>query len=195
MSNFKRKKSVGQRGSRTHGWGNPKKHRNKGSRGGKGKAGKFGQKMTYIMKYEPERIGLKGFNAKTTKKHVCANVRDADRLAGKAKVIDLSKFGYDKLLGKGEIARALEVTVTFCSAHAKEKIEAAGGKVIAQVVAEEEPKAAPAGKPAAAAKGARAKGAKEKPAKAAKEEEVAVDAQTDAGAAEIEEADDGEEDA
>jgi large subunit ribosomal protein L15 len=168
MGRFKRKKVVKQRGHRTHGWGNPKKHRNKGSRGGKGLAGKFGQKMTYILKHDPDRIGLKGFNAKTSRKHRCTNIRDADRLAGKNKAIDLGKFGYDKLLGKGEIARALEITVTYCSAKAKEKVEAAGGKVIAEFTAEEEEvKEAPK---AASPASAKAKSQKEKPAKAPKEE-------------------------
>lgn len=192
MGRFKRKKVVKQRGHRTHGWGSPKKHRNKGSRGGKGMAGKFGQKMTYILKHDPNRIGLKGFNAKTTKKRKCANVRDADRLAGKSKSVDLSTLGYDKLLGKGEIGRALEITVAYCSAKARDKVEAAGGKVIAEFSEEES-------KDAAAAPKAKAPSPKGKPAKAAKgdapaETEVEVDSQTDEGAA-IAAEDDGEEDA
>jgi large subunit ribosomal protein L15 len=148
MSKFKRKKVEGQRGGRTHGWGNPKKHRNKGSRGGKGKAGKFGQMMTRILKYEPERIGFKGFNAKTSKKHRSINLRDAERLAGKDKVIDLSKFGYAKLLGRGEIGRALEIKVDFCSKNAKEKVEAAGGKIISDIPVKEKKSAGQAKKAA-----------------------------------------------
>jgi large subunit ribosomal protein L15 len=170
MSKFKRKKVEGQRGGRTHGWGNPKKHRNKGSRGGKGKAGKFGQMMTRILKNEPERIGYKGFNAKTSKKHKSINLRDAERIAGKEKSIDLSKFGYAKLLGRGEVKRALDITVDFCSKNAKEKVEAAGGKVTVNVVVEKKPKVQPAGKPAAANKGKPAK--EEAPAEEDDDEDV-----------------------
>ncbi|MFH0956308.1 MAG: uL15m family ribosomal protein [Candidatus Aenigmatarchaeota archaeon] len=137
MGNFKRKKCVGQRGGRTYGWGNPKKHRNKGSRGGKGRAGNMGHKMTGILKNEPWRIGVKGFNAKTPNRHKGINLRDVDRLAGKEKAIDLGKFGYGKLLGRGEIARALEIKVDFFSKKAKEKVEAAGGKVVSDVPAKE----------------------------------------------------------
>jgi large subunit ribosomal protein L15 len=131
---MKRKKVVKQRGHRTHGWGSPKKHRGTGSRGGTGKAGKFGQMMTRILKYERERIGIHGFTAKTTRKIRTINLREAVRLAGKEKKIDLAALGYDKLLGTGEIKRPLEIKVDYFSKSAKEKVEAAGGKIVSDAV-------------------------------------------------------------
>jgi len=132
-----KKKVDKQRGHRTHGWGSPKKHRGKGSRGGKGWAGSEGHRMTHILKYARDRIGKHGFTAKTTKKFNTVNLREVAKLAGKEKKIDLSKFGYDKLLGTGEIKVALEIKVDYFSAGAKEKVEAAGGKIISDAVQEE----------------------------------------------------------
>ncbi len=129
----KRKKVVKQRGHRTHGWGSPKKHRGSGSRGGKGWAGSEGHRMTYILKYARDRIGAKGFKSKTGRTMKAINLREADMIAGKEKKIDLSKLGYDKLLGTGEIKRPLEIKVDYYSKKAKEKVEAAGGKIVSDV--------------------------------------------------------------
>ena len=41
----------------------------------------------------------------------------------------LGEMGYDKLLGKGRIDRAINITVAEASARAIEKVEAAGGSV------------------------------------------------------------------
>lgn len=132
-----RKKVDKQRGHRTHGWGSPKKHRGKGSRGGKGWAGSEGHRKTYILKYARDRIGKHGFKAKTTKKFNTVNLREVVKLAGKEKKIDLSKFGYDKLLSTGEIKKALEIKVDYFSFRAKEKVEAAGGKIVSDALNEE----------------------------------------------------------
>ncbi|MBN1896932.1 MAG: uL15 family ribosomal protein [Candidatus Aenigmarchaeota archaeon] len=129
-----RKKVVKQRGHRTHGYGSPKKHRGKGSRGGKGWAGSEGHRMTYILKYARDRIGKIGFAAKTTKKFNTVNLREVVKLAGKEKKIDLAKFGYDKLLGTGEIKVPLVIKVDYCSAGAKAKVEAAGGKIVSDAI-------------------------------------------------------------
>ena len=43
--------------------------------------------------------------------------------------INLSEMGFDKLLGRGSIDRALRITVNEASAKAIEKVEAAGGTV------------------------------------------------------------------
>jgi large subunit ribosomal protein L15 len=140
-----RKKVVKQRGHRTHGWGSPKKHRGKGSRGGRGMAGSEGHRMTYILKYARDRIGAHGFKSKRIKNIKSINVREAEKIAGKEKKLDLTSMGYDKLLGNGAITKALEIKVDYCSKSAKAKVEAAGGKVIAQFSGEkEEPQEAPA---------------------------------------------------
>lgn len=125
-----RKKVVKQRGHRTHGYGSPKKHRGKGNRGGKGWAGSEGHRKTFILKYARERIGKHGFTAKTTKKFKTINLREAAKLAGNGKSIDLSKFGYNKLLGTGSVNVPLEIKVEYFSVKAREKVEAAGGKIL-----------------------------------------------------------------
>ena len=43
--------------------------------------------------------------------------------------IDLEKIGYTKLLSQGEVTYKLTVKIHSASAKAKEKLEAAGGKV------------------------------------------------------------------
>ena len=43
--------------------------------------------------------------------------------------VNLTEMGYDKLLGRGSIERALKITVSEASAKAIQKVEAAGGSV------------------------------------------------------------------
>ncbi len=59
---------------------------------------------------------------------------DLQRIALKKglREIDLSKLGYGKLLGRGEIKQKLTVKVEKFSASAKEKLEKAGGKLISK---------------------------------------------------------------
>jgi large subunit ribosomal protein L15 len=132
-----RKKVVRQKGHRTHGYGSPKKHRGKGSRGGRGMAGSEGHRMTHILKYARDRIGRRGFKSKTGKKLRAINLREVVKLAGKEKKIDLTALGYDKLLGTGEIRKPLEIKVDYYSAGAKEKVEASKGKIVSDAVVEE----------------------------------------------------------
>jgi large subunit ribosomal protein L15 len=134
---MKRKKVIRQRGHRTHGYGSPKKHRGKGSRGGRGWAGSEGHRKTFILKYARERIGRQGFVPKTAGKIRTINLREVVGLAGKEKKIDLGALGYDKLLGKGEIKKPLEIKVDYFSKGAKEKVETAGGKIVSDAVVEE----------------------------------------------------------
>ena len=43
--------------------------------------------------------------------------------------INLTEMGFDKLLGRGSIDRALSITVNEASAKAIQKVEAAGGSI------------------------------------------------------------------
>jgi len=127
------KKVSRQRGHRTYGYGSPKKHRGKGSRGGTGMAGSEGHRKTFLLKYRPGYGGKRGFKCKTGKKLKSINLRNLEKMAGSGKKIDLKAMGYDKVLGTGEIKAPLEVKADFFSANAKEKIEKAGGKAIGSV--------------------------------------------------------------
>ncbi|MFH0832662.1 MAG: uL15m family ribosomal protein [Candidatus Aenigmatarchaeota archaeon] len=120
-----RKKNERMRGSKTHGYGSKKKHRGKGSKGGKGYGGSTQQKRSYILRYEPNHFGHKGFNS-LRKKNNIINVGDLEKLGNE---IDLITMGYDKLLSKGDISKPIIVRVKKFSKMAKEKIEKAGGRV------------------------------------------------------------------
>jgi len=126
----KKKKVRKMRGSRTHGYGSKKKHRGKGSKGGKGYAGSHKHKYIKIVKYEPWHFGKKGF-VSLKKKDKIINIVDLVKISEKINkdVIDLSELGYDKLLAKGKIDKKIHVKVKKISKKAKEKIEKAGGTV------------------------------------------------------------------
>jgi len=128
-----------QRGSRTHGFGRVGQHRGGGMRGGHGKAGFHKHKWTYVIKYEPDYFGKKGFTSpKNLKRKVnVINVGVLDELAEKLSMkregklfIDLESFGYTKLLGAGKVTKPLIVKAPSCSKSAAEKIREAGGQVL-----------------------------------------------------------------
>jgi len=115
------------RGRTSHGGGHKKKRRGKGSQGGRGYGGSHKHKFSYITTVEPDHYGYKGFFSRGKKLKVI-NVMDIAKMHGSE--IDLGKLGYEKLLGKGTISRAVTVKVDQASAQAKEKIEKAGGMVL-----------------------------------------------------------------
>ena len=82
------------------------------------------------LKYMPGHWGMHGFNRHPGLRVVnssinlgqVAEIADGDS-------IDLSEMGFDKLLGRGSIDRALTIKVTEASAKAIQKVEAAGGSI------------------------------------------------------------------
>jgi len=130
------KKARKFRGKREQGYGSHKRHRGKGSRGGRGAAGMHKHKWSYTVKYEPDHFGKHGFILpKSVSKEVKAiNVNELEKMAEGKKKIDLTKIGYNKVLGDGKINAPLEIIAESFSKKAVKKIEAAGGKaVVAQV--------------------------------------------------------------
>jgi large subunit ribosomal protein L15 len=145
------KKSRKKRGSRTHGWGAGKKHRGAGNRGGRGRAGmgKRGQqRKTLPLSQGKKPVGKIANNnqgmrvvLERVKKSNVLNLVDlqnnmekwtAEGKAEKTKTgfsIDLEKIGYTKLLSQGEVTFKLNIKINSASAKAKEKLEAAGGKI------------------------------------------------------------------
>jgi len=131
-----------KRGSRTHGWGRVGQHRAGGSRGGHGKAGFHKHKWTYMIKYEPDYFGKRGFTSpKSLKRKVnVINVGTLDELAEKLSTekkkdklfIDLKSLGYTKLLGTGKVTKPLIVKATSCSKSAAAKIKEAGGQILVE---------------------------------------------------------------
>jgi len=139
---FRRKKVIKQRGSKTYGWGSMKKHRGAGNRGGRGMAGTGKRadtkKPTIINTYGNKYFGKKGFTKHNKKEKRAITLKQIQYMINKKEIqkkgslyiIDLKKFGYDKLLGSGIINNKVEITASRASERAIEKIRKAGGKII-----------------------------------------------------------------
>ena len=109
-----------------------KKWRGKGHRGGKGLSGSKKHRKSWILRYKKDHLGKRGFIPKTSKSVKSVNLRDLENLAGEKKEIVLADFGYDKVLGSGKLTKKLNVKAKSFSRQAKEKIEKAGGKALAE---------------------------------------------------------------
>ncbi len=126
----KRKKIEKKRGTRTCGMGTMKKWRGKGHRGGKGYSGSKKHRKSWILRYEREHLGKRGFIPKTSRPVRAINLKELETLAGNRNEIDLSELGYDKVLGFGKVTKKLVVKARAFSRLAKERIEKAGGKAV-----------------------------------------------------------------
>ncbi len=126
------KKTSKYRGSRTHGCGSHKKRRGAGSRGGRGMTGAKAHRFIKFLKEKPGHIGKYGFTSHISKDMKTINLCELERLADRMglKEVKLKDLGYDKLLGKGTISKPITVHVDLISVKAREKLEAAGGKII-----------------------------------------------------------------
>jgi len=130
------------RGSRTHGRG--KKHgRGAGGRGGTGMAGLHKHKFKWMIKYDPEHFGPRGFFRHAQPRETNSiDLEDLARrigefeAAGHAKKdnsridVDLTAAGIDKLLGSGRVTIAMRITVAKASPAAVAKVSGAGGEVV-----------------------------------------------------------------
>jgi large subunit ribosomal protein L15 len=132
------RKSRRQRGSRYCGWGQVGQHRQSGSRGGIGGAGKHKHFFTRTVIEEPNHFGHDAFNSYNRNLvHRWINIRDLDSVVAKhgkvdedgRVILDLTSLGYDKLLGGGKVNSAFAVKVANISENAKEKIQQAGGEI------------------------------------------------------------------
>ena len=132
------------RGQRSYGFGSHKKHRGGGSRGGRGGAGLHKHKWSYIVKFEPDHFGKVGFKrpVKSVEEINAVNLKQLDQIAEKLlkekiaekeeeKIkIDVSKLGFQKVLGSGKLTRPLIIEAKYFSKQAIKKIEESGGKVV-----------------------------------------------------------------
>ncbi|MBI3413092.1 MAG: uL15 family ribosomal protein [Candidatus Aenigmarchaeota archaeon] len=125
----KEKKTKFMRGLHTHGHGNKKKWRGGGSRGGRGEAGKYHHKKTWAMRWGKVNE-KKGFTSIGRKEKKVINVGDIEDIAKQNYSVNLVELGYDKVLGSGNITKAIKVEAGEFSKTAKEKIEKAGGQAI-----------------------------------------------------------------
>jgi large subunit ribosomal protein L15 len=133
------RKSRKQRGSRYCGWGQIGQHRQSGSRGGIGAAGKHKHFWIRTVIEEPNHFGHSTLNSHNrilvTK---WANLGDVSSMLALREPVgmetkfelNLSEMGIDKLLGGGTIDKSIVVTVRSASQKAQNKIESLGGKII-----------------------------------------------------------------
>jgi large subunit ribosomal protein L15 len=133
------------RGSRTQGYGRVGQHRKTGSKGMRN-VGRHKHLWSYVLRYEPEYFGKKGFVSSKSlrEKENVINIKRLDEIAGRFSTekegkmfIDLESLGYTKLLGTGKIAKSLVVKVTSCTKSAAEKIKEAGGQILMKAKTEE----------------------------------------------------------
>jgi len=141
------------RGVRTRGYGRVGQHRKAGQRAGKGKTTQWKKsKRSYYLKQkelgfpDPDWImGKKGFKRPQDMVRLslvnALNIKDLDNKidklvddkkatkTGNAYSINLNDINIQKILGRGEINKQINITVKKASGKAIEKIEAAGGKV------------------------------------------------------------------
>jgi large subunit ribosomal protein L15 len=127
-----------KRGSRTQGYGRVGQHRKSGSKGMR-KAGRHKHGWSYVVRYEPDYFGKKGFTSPKSlrRKENTINLGKLDEIAEKIAIkkekgkifVDLEKHGYTKLLGTGKVTKPMIVKVSSFSKLAAEKIKEVGGKV------------------------------------------------------------------
>ncbi len=155
MTVNKRNKYSRMRGTHTHGGGAKKKRRGAGHRGGKGMAGSGKRadqkKPSVFKKYGNAYFGKVGFNRpqKVIKKINAVNlgeiVKKLDlylqaKLITKEKdvyVVDVSKLGYNKVLGTGEVNVKLKIKADKFSKNAVEKIKESGGLIESENVSDQ----------------------------------------------------------
>ena len=136
------RKNERHRGSRTHGRGK-KGGRGAGLRGGRGNAGLNKHNQLKVKIDNPRYFGRIGFkrhpslhNNKGTINvgNIQSNLpkyleNGMAKKEGKGIVIDLTETDYEKLLGSGVIKAPVTIKVYEATQRAKDKVEAAGGKV------------------------------------------------------------------
>ena len=141
------------RGRRTHGYGRVGQHRKTGQRAGRGKTTQWkkSKKSFYLKQKElgfPDPdwdIGKKGFKRPQDVRRIhqvnTINIRDLDQKidnyvldkkaskTGNTYKINLNEINIQKVLGRGQINKVINISVNKASQKAIEKIETAGGKI------------------------------------------------------------------
>ena len=115
----------------THGRGK-KGGRGAGLRGGRGNAGLLKHRHMYMTKNMPNHFGRHGFKRPQSivKKDITINVGQLEKEFSGKNEIDLTKEGFDKLLGGGKLNSKLKVKVEKASQSAIDKVKEKGGEII-----------------------------------------------------------------
>jgi len=131
------------RGRGTHGYGERKKHKKSGHRGGKGMSGsgkRGDQKKTLITKlYGSKYFGKQGVTSRGTKKDtrkrinlqtIELNLEKYGKKSGDKFEIDLSDY---KILGTGEVKNKLIIKAKQASKSAISKVKKMGGEILLKI--------------------------------------------------------------
>src|SRR3990170_3742291 len=151
MSPHKLRKTRKRRGTRTVGWGQVGQHRKHGQKGGR-KVGRHKHLWSYVLKYEPNNFGKRGFKTPQSirAKFNAINIGQLDQLVDKLThekqltkkqgktYIDLTTHGYQKLLATGKLTKPVLVKVDSYSENADKKIQEAGGQILTETKTETE---------------------------------------------------------
>ena len=148
-----KKKIREKRGTRTIGYGKVGQHRKTGQRAGKGKTTQWKKsKKSYYLKQkelgfpDPDwDIGKKGFKRPQDINRIqqvnTINIKELDlkldefvkqekaQKSGNTYILNLDDLNIQKILGRGNINKKVNVTVKKASKNASDKIKKAGGKV------------------------------------------------------------------
>ena len=131
-----------RRGSRTHGWGQIGQHRKTGSKGGRGATGRHKHKWTWVLRYQPDYFGKKGFYRPNRGEVRAVNLLQLSTIAERLEregaaeeaegrlVVDLASMGVGKLVAGGKVSRPLRVVVERWTKQAEERIREAGGELV-----------------------------------------------------------------
>ena len=139
----KLRKTRKKRGSRTCGYGRVGQHRRSGTKGER-RAGRHKHLWSYVIKYEPDYFGKRGFTSPRSLKrkvnpiNLSQHEELIEKLSAEEKIeekngklfVDLEKLGYTKLLGMGKISKPVIIKVPAFSTSAAEKIKAVGGQIL-----------------------------------------------------------------
>ena len=144
----KKRKVRKMRGSRTHGYGQIGQHRGGGQQGGKGKAGLRKHKWSSTIKhaknthswplgkagfYNPTKSTIKTINVGTLDEQIEKMLTNNQAVkTRKGITINLTKLGYNKLLGVGKVTHRMIVTVESSSKSATKKIVEAKGQILTE---------------------------------------------------------------
>ena len=134
-----RTKTKKFRGSMTHGKGK-KAGRGAGLRGGRGNAGLLKHKYMHMIKNMPDHFGRHGFkrHPSITKSNKTINIGQLEDLFPGKSDINLTKEGFDKLLGSGKLNKKLKITINEASEKAIAKIKEKGGELILPKISKEQ---------------------------------------------------------
>jgi large subunit ribosomal protein L15 len=142
LKTHKRRKSsrMNGRGRGSHGWGERKKHRKKGHKGGKGMSGtgkRGDQKKSLVINlYGNKYFGKQGYTSRGTERDkrkrinletIENNLPSYGKKSGEKWEINLE--GY-KILGTGEVKNKLIIKAKEASKTAIEKVKKAGGEIL-----------------------------------------------------------------